>query len=135
MFYKLREWVGTGQAKALGGVGTEVGRSEPAFMAASTTVLPHLPARRAGRQHLQLLFLLRGWPSVAVCLRPEPGGGSAGCVACSACSAGCVPAFTLCLPCPLPFSSFAPVQGCLPPSIQPCFVCHLFIAMCARIVV
>ena len=28
---------------------------------------PHLPAQREAERHRQLLFLLRGWPSVAVC--------------------------------------------------------------------
>ena len=58
-----------------------VGRSAPAFMAASITALPPLTCT-ASRHHLwQLLFLLRGWPSAAVVsLRPVPGGESAGCV-------------------------------------------------------
>ena len=44
---------------------------------------PHLPARRETGQHRrQLLFLLRGRPTVgrSFVVRPVPGGGSAGCV-------------------------------------------------------
>ena len=102
-----------------------LGRSEPAFMAASTTALPHLPARREADFIIrQLLFLLRGRPTVgrSFVLRPEPDGESAGCV-CLQCLVqqalfACLP---FCLPYPLPISSFAPVQFALPPSSS----CHV----------
>ena len=111
-----------------------LGRSEPALMAASTTVLPPLTCTARGRRHLrQLLFLLRGWPSVAVVSsRPVPGGESAGCV--------CLQ----CLFCRLLFACchFACHAHCpshhLPPFSLLCalprsFCFPLFIAMCARI--
>ena len=112
-----------------------VGRSEPAFMAASITALPPLTCTARGRQHRQLLFLLRGWPSAAVVSsRPVPSGESAGCVRLQwFCSADCVPAATLCLPCPLPSSS-CPVHFACPRPF--CFIVlyTCFMSMCARIV-
>ena len=57
-----------------------VGRSAPAFMAASTPALPHLPARREADVIWQLLFAAKPanwWPFV---MRPVPSGESAGCV-------------------------------------------------------
>ena len=69
-----------------------LGRSEPALMAASTTVLPPLTCTARGRRHLrQLLFLLRSQPTVgrSLVVRPVPGGESAGCVCLQLpCSAG-----------------------------------------------
>ena len=48
--------------------------------------------------------------------RPVPGRPSAGCVRLQRpCSAGYVCLLTFAMPCPLPFSSFAPVQCCFSP--------------------
>ena len=65
-FYKLREWVGTVTGKGDRWGRDRIGRSAPAFLAASTTALPHLPALHGERQAdiiWQLLFLLRGRPT------------------------------------------------------------------------
>ena len=108
-----------------------LGRSAPAFLSASTTALPHLPALHGERQAdvvCSSCFCCKAGQLLAVCLRPVPGGESAGCV-CLQCpvlqAVFCLPCH-LCLPCPLPSSvcprSFASV----------CFA--LFISMCARIV-
>ena len=127
-FYKLREWVGTvtGKGDRWEGDG-QVGRSEPAFRVASTTALPPLTwtARREAGRLLAVCFL-----------RPVPDGESAGCVACSACSAGCVPAAIFAC-------HFAPVMptaliNILPPFILFCPVQFIFAlppvhSMCARI--
>ena len=134
-FDKLREWVGTMTGKGDRWGRDSVGRSAPAFMAASTTVLPPLTCTVRGRRHLRLCFCSEAghlWPFV---LRPEPGGESAGCgclqLPCSAgcvclrcCSAGFLLPATLCLPCPLPFSTVAPVQFalCLPVHFKFCFI-------------
>ena len=100
--------------------GRTVGRSAPTFMAASTTASPPRLIARQADVGLQLLFRCEAghlWPFV---LRPVPDGASAGCVACGALFGrllfACLP---LCLPCPLPFSTF------LPPFILLCPV-HLF---------
>ena len=106
-----------------------VGRSAPAFLAASTTVLPPLTCtacREAGQHRRQLLFLLQGRPSVDVCfeacagrrvrrLCPPAVAGSAGCV---------LPAANFSMSCPLPFSSVCPVQFALFAPVH---------SMCARI--
>ena len=111
--------------------GRTVGRSAPAFMAASTPALPHLPARRGTSQVIgSCCCLLRG-RIIAVSSRPVPSGGSAGCVCLQCCSAGCVlpamPTALLISSCPrsillapVHFASF-----CLPPA-------H---SMCARIAI
>ena len=43
-FDKLREWVGTVTGKGDRWGRDSIGRSAPAFLDASTTALPHLPA-------------------------------------------------------------------------------------------
>ena len=43
-FAKLREWVGTVTGKGDRWGRDRLGRSEPAFLSANTTALPHLPA-------------------------------------------------------------------------------------------
>ena len=53
VFDKLREWVGTVTGKGDRWGRDKLGRSEPAFMAASTTVLPPLTCT-ASRRHLRL---------------------------------------------------------------------------------
>ena len=55
-FSKLREWVGTMTGKGDRWGRGSVGRSEPAFMAASITALPPPTCTARGRQHRQLLF-------------------------------------------------------------------------------
>ena len=94
-----------------------VGRSAPAFMAASTTVLPPLTCTARGRRHLrQLLFRCEAGQLVAaVCLRPVPCGESAGCV-CLQCLFSrlfvCLPAILPAIPtallniCPVHFICF-----------------------------
>ena len=59
-FAKLREWVGTVTGKGVSWGRDSVGRSEPAFMAASTPTLPPLTCTARGRlRHRQLLFAAR----------------------------------------------------------------------------
>ena len=131
---KLREWVGTVTGKGdRWGRDRQVGRSEPAFLAASTTVLPPSTCtarREAGQRHLAAVVLLRGLPSAGRCffLRPVPGGESAGCVClqCLVQQAVCLLAFAM--QCPLPSSTFLPPFNFI-------LLCPLFISMCARIVV
>ena len=48
--YKLREWVGTVTGKGDRWGRNREGRSAPAFLAASTTALPHQPALHGERQ-------------------------------------------------------------------------------------
>ena len=81
-FAKLREWVGTVTGKGDRWGRDSLGRSEPAFLRASTTALPPptCTARREVQDVVSRCCLLQGRPTVAVCLRPEPGGASAGCV-------------------------------------------------------
>ena len=65
---RLREWVGTVTGKGDRWGRDRLGRSEPAFLSASTFALPPLTCTARGRPTLwQLLFLLRGRPTVAVC--------------------------------------------------------------------
>ena len=47
--FKLREWVGTVTGKGDRWGRDRIGRSAPAFLAASTTALPHLPALHGER--------------------------------------------------------------------------------------
>ena len=132
-FSKLREWVGTVTGKGDRWGRDSVGRSAPAFMAASTTALPPLTCTAIGRlQHRrQLLFCCEAgqlWPLV---LRPVPDGASAGCVRLQYLFCGLC-ACHLCLPCPLPFSTVCPRSVCftLLAPIQftmLLFACHLFI--------
>ena len=138
VFDKLREWVGTVTGKGVSWGRDSVGRSAPALMAASTTVLPPLTCTARGRRHLrQLLFLLRSRPSVgrSLVVRPEPGGESAGCVCLQCCSAGCVlPACHFACHAHCPSQHLAPVQFACPRPVPFCFVCPVH-SMCARIVV
>ena len=130
-FYKLREWVGTVTGKGDRWGGDRVGRSEPAFLSASTLALPPSTCtawREAGQHHLRLLFCCEAGQLLAVLLR-------------GLCRADCLPAVFACsglvlqavfacllafaMPCPLPFSSVCP---------RSVLLCPLFISMCARIV-
>ena len=102
-----------------------IGRSAPAFLSANTFALPPPTCTARDRRHLRLVVCCKAghlWPCV---LRPEPGGGSAGCV----CLQCLVQQAVFCLPCPLPFSTVAPVQVLLAPSIPLCFAyprsCHV----------
>ena len=109
-----------------------VGRSAPAFLAASTTALPPptcTARREAGRHHLWPLFLLRGRPTAGCWfLRPVPGGESAGCVCLQRpCSAGLFVCLLPILPAmPTALNVLAPVQSF-------CFVFAPVHSMCARI--
>ena len=95
-------------------------------MAASITALPPLTCTARGRQHRQLLFLLRGRSSVAVVSsRPVPGGESAGCVCLQCCSAG------FCLPVhPLPAMPTALISSC-PRSVCFKLLCPIHLLHCA----
>ena len=80
---KLREWVGTVTGKGDRWGRDRLGRSAPAFMAASTTALPPptcTARREAGQLCRRLLFCCEAGQLLAVVLRPVPGGESAGCV-------------------------------------------------------
>ena len=120
-WYKLREWVGTVTGKGDRWGRDSVGRSAPAFMAASTTALPPLTctARREASRHRLRLLLFAARPAICwlFILRPVPGGESAGCVCLQCLVQQAVCLFTLCLPCPLP-SSFAPFKFALPRSFS-----------------
>ena len=111
-----------------------IGRSAPAFL--STTALPPLTCTARGQlRRRQLLFAAKPANCGPFVLRPVPDGESAGCVCLQCCSAGflfaCLP---FCLTCPLPLSSLlAPSLFSLLCPVHFCFICHLFIAMCARI--
>ena len=121
-FAKLREWVGTVTGKGVRWGRDSVGRSAPAFMAASTTALPPLSCTAIGHPSSSSgsgCFCCKAGQLVAiVCLRPEPGGESAGCVRLQwlVLRAVCLLAFAM--PCPLPstflppfnFALFAPVH-------------------------
>ena len=66
-FYKLREWVGTVTGKGDRWGRDRLGRSAPAFLAASTAALPpstYLHGERQANILWQLLFSLRGRPTV-----------------------------------------------------------------------
>ena len=125
-FSKLREWVGivTGKGDRWGR--DRLGRSEPAFLRASTTALPPLTctARREVQDVVSSCCLLQGRPTVGRLFFKACAGRRIRrlCPPAVACSAGCVPAvFTLCLPCPLPSSVLAPVQVCFAPFYSFCF--------------
>ena len=96
--YKLREWVGTVTGKGDRWGRDRIGRSAPAFLAASTTALPPptcAARREAGRHPLAAaVFAARPANCWLLCfLRPVPGEESVGCVRLQwPCSAGCVPA-------------------------------------------
>ena len=138
-FVKLREWVGTVTGKGDRWGRDSVGRSAPAFMVASISALPPLTCTARERPTSSSAAVVRCeagylWPFV---MRPEPGGESAGCVCLRCCSAGFLLPATLCLPCPLPFSTVAPVQLLCPVSSFCSIVFCLppVPSMCARIVV
>ena len=68
-FYKLREWVGTVTGKGVRWGRDKVGRSEPAFLAASTTALPPSTStarREAGQLCGQLLLCCEAGQLLAV---------------------------------------------------------------------
>ena len=69
-FYKLREWVGTVTGKGDRWGRNKVGRSEPAFLSASTIALPPINLHCAARGRPTLsaaVVLLRGRPSAGCC--------------------------------------------------------------------
>ena len=133
---KLREWVGTVTGKGDRWGRDSVGRSAPAFLAASATALPHLPALHGERQADVICghCLLRGRPTAGRCVssRPVPGGESAGCVRlqclfCGLCFA-CLAIFACHAHCPQqflpPFISSCPRSSLLcPRPFHFCFVC------------
>ena len=96
---KLREWVGTVTGKGDRWGRDIVGRSAPAFLAASTTALPHLPALHGERQAncvCSCCFAAR--PAICGCLFLEACAGRRICWLCLPavpCSAGCVPVHPL----------------------------------------
>ena len=94
-----------------------VGRSAPAFLAASTTALPHLPALHGERQRHRLrllLFAARPANCWLFVLRPVPGGESAGCV-CLQCL------FCRLCACYSPCHAHCPHQRSCPRSVLCCF--------------
>ena len=116
---KLREWVGTVTGKGDRWGRDRVGRSAPAFLAASTTALPPSTCtarREAGQLCGSCCFCCQAGQLLAVSSRPVPGGESAGCVRLQwlVLQAVCLLAFAM--PCPLPFSTFLPpfILLCLP---------------------
>ena len=128
-FFKLREWVGTVTGKGVSWGRDSVGRSAPAFMAASTPALPPPTCTARGRLHLQAAVVFAARPANCgpfVASRPEPGGESAGCVRLQ----WLVQQAFCCLP-PFachahwPHQHLAPVHFALPRPL--CFACHLFL--------
>ena len=99
-------------------------------MAASTSALPPPTCtawREAGRRHRQLLFLLRGRPSVAVCFEACAGWRVRRlCLPAVPCSAGGVPTCHA-MPTAL-LNVLAPIQVCLPPF---CSFCFILLATCS----
>ena len=102
-----------------------LGWSAPAFMAASTPALPPLTCTAKGRHR---------WSAAVFLLRSRPAVGRSVLEACAGRKIRrlCLPAvpvlravcllFTLCLPCPLPFTSSCPRSVCFAP-FKFCFVC------------
>ena len=107
-----------------------VGRSAPAFLAASTTALPHLPALHGERQaNFVAAVVFAARPANCgpfVSLRPVPGGESAGCV-CLQCLFS-----RLCACSPFACHAHCPSQRSCPRSVCFCLLAP-FISMCARI--
>ena len=129
VFYKLREWVETVTGKGdRWEADRQVGRSEPAFLAASTTALPPPTCtawREAGQHYRQLLFRCEAGQLLAVCFEACAGRRVRRlCLPAVPCSAGCVPA-RLCHAMPTALLNSLPpfIFLCLPPV-------H---SMCARI--
>ena len=125
-FAKLREWVGTVTGKGVRWGRDSVGRSAPAFMAASTPALPPLTCMASRRHQAAVVFAAK----------PANCGPFVGCEACAGrrirwlcclqclfCGL-CLPCH-LCLPCPLPSSVLAPVQFAL------CFATFILLAPCS----
>ena len=123
---KLREWVGTVTGKGDRWGRDKLGRSAPAFLAASTTALPPptCTARREASRHCLRLLLFAARPAnCGRCLFEACAGRRIRwlCLPAVPCSAGCVPVHPLpAMPTAL-INALAPVQVCLPPFI--CFVC------------
>ena len=112
-----------------------VGRSEPAFLSANTTALPHLPARRETGQSLwQLLFLLQGRPTVgrSLVLRPVPSGESAGCVRLQCLFSRL---FVACHPLPARPTAlkFLPRSSCFAPIHLLCLLVHVHVRQDRRL--
>ena len=122
--YKLREWVGTVTGKGDRWGRDSVGRSAPAFMAASTTALPPLTCTvRQGKDDICgcCVLLLRGQPS-AGCVFEACAGRRIRwlCPPAVACSAGCfvcLPLFACHAHCP---HQFLPPFIALCPLFLPC---------------
>ena len=111
-FSKLREWVGTVTGKVDRWGRDRLGRSKPAFLSASTIVLPPLTCtarREAGQLCRQLLLCCETGQLLAVFLEAFAGRRIHRlCPPAVACSAGCVPA-RLCHAMPTALRQFAPV--------------------------
>ena len=141
-FYKLREWVGTVTVTGKGdrwGRNRE-GRSEPAFLSASTLALPPSTCtarQEAGRHHLRPLFCCEAGQLLALCSVEACAGRRvrrlclpAAALFCGLCvrlhwlvqQAVCLLAFAM--PCPLPISTFLPPFSFALPPVH---------SMCARI--
>ena len=131
---KLREWVGTVTGKGDSWGRDSVGRSAPAFMAASTPALPPLTCTARGRRHLAAVFAAKPancGPFVrGLCRAENP-------LAVVACSC-----FVLRAVCLLPFFAchahcpstvLAPVQFALCFAPFMCFCLPPVHSMCARI--
>ena len=143
-FAKLREWVGTMTGKGDRWGRDSVGRSAPTFMA----VPLHSPTYLQGERPDNLIcgsccFCCEAGQLVAVCLRPVPGGESAGCVClqCLFCGLLFACSFLPAMPTALlnslpPFISSCPrsfAQVCFAPFTLLLLRLPLFISMCARI--
>ena len=106
-----------------------LGRSAPAFIAASTTALPPRLTTRQADVVCGCCFAARPANCWLFVLRPVQGGESAGCVRLQwLCSAGCV-----FLPCHLCHAMPTALLMFLPPFCSFCL--PLFISMCARIII
>ena len=120
-FSKLREWVGTMTGKGVSWGRDSVGRSEPAFLSASTIALPPPTCTARGRRHLRLFVCCQAghlWPLFlqGLCRAESP-------PAASACSA--VQQAVLCLPATLPAMPTALISSC-PRSFALCFAPFIF---------
>ena len=129
-FYKLREWVGTMTGKGDRWGRNRLGRSEPAFLSASTTALPPSTCtarREAGQLCGQLLLCCEAGQLLAVVVFEACAGRRVRrlCLPAVPCSAGFLFACCqFCLPCPLPFISSCPRSSLLcPRSFHFCCAC------------
>ena len=109
-FAKLREWLWTVTGKGDRWGRDRLGRSAPAFLSTIALPPPTCTVRQGRPTFVAAAFRCETGHLLAVCLRPVPGGESAGCVCLQCLVQQAVCLFTLCLPCPLPSSVLAPVQ-------------------------